>query len=109
MWKSLDDRTYNQIDHILINKRHSCCIQKLRIYRRVGADNDYYLLYPKFNLRLSGTWRMINRKTEIDTMYNCRKISEINIQYVGKLQQNLKSTNIEKKDDIKDRVHSVWR
>lgn len=31
-WKSPDGRTHNQIDHILINKRYSSCIQKLRTY-----------------------------------------------------------------------------
>lgn len=34
---------------------------------------------------------------------------KINRKYVEKRQQNLGSTNIEKKDDIKDCVNSVWR
>jgi len=72
MWKSPDDWTHNQIDHILINKRHSSCTQKLRTFRGANADSDHYLLYVKFNLKLSVKWNMTTRKTK--ERYNVQKL-----------------------------------
>lgn len=45
--------TYYQIDHIFINKKHSGCMRNVRTYRGVDANFDHYLVYAKFNLRLS--------------------------------------------------------
>jgi hypothetical protein len=37
-WKSTDGRTFNQIDHILIDRKFKGCIRNVRTYRRAHAD-----------------------------------------------------------------------
>jgi len=109
--KSPDGRTQNQIDHILINKRHGGCIQKLRSYRRADADFDHYLLYAKLNLRLSVKWKMTSRKTR--ERYNVQTLENIEIsrKYAENLRQNLErtNTNIEKTNDMSVCVNSRWK
>lgn len=104
MWKFPDSRTHNQIDHLLINRRRSSCIQKLRTYKGADADTDHYLLYTKFNLRLSVKWKMTSRKTKerynIETLEN----SDIIKKYAENIRQNLERTSLERTDD----VNSIW-
>lgn len=71
-WKSPDGRTQNQIDHILINKRHGSCIHKVRSYRGADADTDHYLLYAKFILRLSVKCKMASKKAR--ERFNVQKL-----------------------------------
>lgn len=109
-WKSPDGRTQNQIDHILLNKRHGSCIQKVRSYRGADADTDHYLLYAKFILRLSVKSKLTSKKAR--ERFNVQTLENIKIsrKYAKNLRQNLKSTNshIEKTDDMNVCVNSRW-
>jgi len=53
-WTSLDGKTHNQIDHILIDRRWSSILD-VRGFRRDDCDTDQYLVIAKvwkrFNLR----------------------------------------------------------
>ncbi|KAE9521335.1 hypothetical protein AGLY_018266 [Aphis glycines] len=109
-WKSPDGRTKNQIDHILINKRHGSCIQKVRSYRGADADTDHYLLYAKFIIRLSVKWRMASKKAK--ERFNVQSLENIEIsrKYAENLRHNLERTksHIEKTNDKNVCVNSRW-
>jgi len=67
-WISPNGRVHNQIDHIMIRKRHASCIRKVRTYR-ANADSDHYLLFTQFNLRLSTKWNMVEKYLEKNITY----------------------------------------
>lgn len=93
-WKSPDGGTFNQIDHILINRRFSGCIRNVRTYRGADADSDHYLVYAKFNLRLATKWNLKKKKPTVK--YDIQKLNdiEINDNYVEKIAHKLQNINI---------------
>lgn len=52
-WVSPNGLTKNQIDHVMINKKHMSCISNMRSYRGSDADTDHYLIIAHFRIRLS--------------------------------------------------------
>ena len=52
-WKSPDQSTVNQIDHIAIDARHFSSIQDIRTFREANIDSDHYLVVAKVRLRIS--------------------------------------------------------
>ena len=52
-WKSPDNRTFNQIDHILINKKHRGALQDVRSMRGAECGSDHYMVSAKVKAKLS--------------------------------------------------------
>ena len=52
-WISPDGATRNQIDHVLIDRRHGSDIQNVRSYRGADADSDHLLVKIKYKQRIS--------------------------------------------------------
>lgn len=52
-WVSPDQRTQNQIDHVLIDGRHMSSILDVRSFRGPNVDSDHYLVAARFRMRLS--------------------------------------------------------
>ncbi|XP_008183016.1 craniofacial development protein 2-like [Acyrthosiphon pisum] len=63
-WISPDGHTKNQINYVLIDKKHKGCINNVRSYRGADADSDHYLLIIQFKLKLSCRWRRKNTETK---------------------------------------------
>jgi hypothetical protein len=63
IWISPDRNTENQIDRVLIDKKHKGCINNVRSYRGTDADSDHYLLIAHFKLILSCRWKRKKTKT----------------------------------------------
>lgn len=40
-WISPDAKTKNQIDHVIINKRHKTCMTNVRSYKGADGDSDH--------------------------------------------------------------------
>ena len=54
-WQSPNRRTVNQIDHVLIDRRHSSNALDVRSYRGANLDSDHYLVIAKIRNRISMT------------------------------------------------------
>jgi hypothetical protein len=52
-WTSPDGKTYNQIDHILIDRRRHSSILDVRFFRGADCDTDRYLVVAKVRERLA--------------------------------------------------------
>jgi hypothetical protein len=52
-WRSPDGDTVNQIDHILIQKKHSFCLKDVRCKRGVNVDSDHYLVMAEIQATIS--------------------------------------------------------
>jgi len=50
-WTSPDGKTYNQIDHTLIDRRLHSSIRDVRSFREADCDTDHCLVFPKINER----------------------------------------------------------
>lgn len=46
-WRSPDGQTENQIDHVLVEKKHAKFVKGVRSYRDADADTDYFLIKTK--------------------------------------------------------------
>jgi endonuclease/exonuclease/phosphatase family metal-dependent hydrolase len=51
-WKSPDQRTFNQIDHICISKRFRRSLLDVKVQRGADVQSDHYLLTSKVQLKL---------------------------------------------------------
>ncbi|XP_055714419.1 uncharacterized protein LOC129808671 [Phlebotomus papatasi] len=52
-WTSPDGITSNQIDHVLIDRRHRTSLMNVRTYRGANIDSDHYLVGAVFRARIS--------------------------------------------------------
>ncbi|XP_060665754.1 uncharacterized protein LOC132798055 [Drosophila nasuta] len=51
-WLSPDQKTRNQIDHVVIDGRHASSVMNVRTFRGVNIDSDHYLVAAKIPIRL---------------------------------------------------------
>jgi len=56
-WISPDAKTENQIDRVIVNRRHTTCITNVRSYRGADGDSDHYLVITKLMPKLSVSWK----------------------------------------------------
>jgi endonuclease/exonuclease/phosphatase family metal-dependent hydrolase len=52
-WTSPDGVTYNEIDHVLIDKRRHTNILDVRSFKGANCDTDHYLVVTKLRERIS--------------------------------------------------------
>jgi hypothetical protein len=52
-WRSPDEQTFNQIDHLLIDARHVCNIMDVKTFRGAHIDSDRYILISKIRSQIS--------------------------------------------------------
>ena len=76
-WTSLDRKTHNQIDHILIDRRCSSILD-VRGFRRADCDTDHYLVVAKVWERLAVS-KQAAQKFEGER-FNLRKLNELQIK-----------------------------
>lgn len=56
-WVSLDGRTRNQIDHVVVDGRFKRCIMDVRSMRGSSEISDHFMVKTKVRLRLSIKWK----------------------------------------------------
>ena len=87
-WVSPDQRTRNQIDHLVIDGRHSSSVMDVRVIRGANIDSDHYLVAAKVRTRLSRAKNVRNqgqRKLDIGQL----QLPEMRKAYADKLTQLL--------------------
>lgn len=94
-WVSNDHITRNQIDHIIVDARHSNNIIDVRSLRGIDGDTDHYLVRAKVKSRISS--HKYN-KTTINPQWNMDEIHSAENQrnYREQLEQTLNSEREDK-------------
>jgi len=52
-WTSPDEKTHNQIDHVLVDRRWHSSVLYVRSFRGADCDIDHYLVIAKNRERLA--------------------------------------------------------
>jgi hypothetical protein len=74
-WTSLDGKTHNQIDHILIDRRRHSSVLNVRSFRAADCDTDHYLVVTKVRERLAVRKQTAHR---VDMeRFNLKKLNEV--------------------------------
>jgi hypothetical protein len=82
-WTSPEAKTYNRIDHVLIDRRRHSSALDVRSFRRADCDTDRYLVVAKVRERLAVSKRAARK---VDTeRFNVKKLNEGDINSI-KLQ-----------------------
>jgi hypothetical protein len=86
-WASFDEKTQNQIDHILINRSRHSSILDVRPFRAPDCDTDHYLVVAKIRKRLA----VSKQKPHTVNMerFNLKKLNDIR----GKEQHRVAISN----------------
>jgi hypothetical protein len=64
-WTSPDEKTHNQIDHVLTDSRWHSSILDVRCFRVAECDTDHYLVIEKVRERLS-VIKQASKKTDVE-------------------------------------------
>jgi endonuclease/exonuclease/phosphatase family metal-dependent hydrolase len=74
-WTSPDEKTHNQIDHILVDRRRHSNILDVRSYRLADCDTDHYLVVAKVRERLAVNKQRSHRFHM--KRFNLKKLNEV--------------------------------
>lgn len=72
-WRSADGVTINQIDHVLVDRRHQSCVTDVRSFRGADGDSDHYLVMYDFRHRMATATRVERRA---QTAWNTDKLKD---------------------------------
>ena len=87
-WRSPDENTANQIDHVMIDSRHATDILDVKSCRGADCDSDHYMVKIKYRQRISTIGKLNTQKS---IKYNIDKLKEgINAkEYRNKIEESL--------------------
>ena len=87
-WRSPDENTANQIDHVMIDSRHATDILDVKSCRGADCDSDHYTVKIKYRQRISTIGKLNTQKS---TKYNIDKLKEgTNAkEYRNKIEESL--------------------
>ena len=74
-WLSPDQRTRNQIDHVVIDGRHASSVMDVRAIRGANIDSDHYLVAAKVRTRLCAAKNIrsaTQRKLDVEKLHSQR-------------------------------------
>jgi hypothetical protein len=87
IWTSRDEKTHNEIDHILIDRRRHLSVLDVRLFRASDCGTDHYLVVAKVRERLAVIKQTMHRfRME---RFNLKKLNEIE----DKEQYNVEISN----------------
>ncbi|XP_073848775.1 uncharacterized protein [Musca autumnalis] len=102
-WLSPDQRTSNQIDHVVIDGRHSSSVLDVRSFRGANIDSDHYLVAAKVRTRLNVANKArtdSTRKLDIDRLHT----QQIATAYSTQLAQLLNAST-----PCPDNITTQWQ
>ena len=101
-WKSPDQRTFNQIDHICISKRFRRSLLDVKVQRGADVQSDHYLLTSKVQLKLKKLDKVSNprKKYNITSLQNIERLQDFKLF----LKNRFEALTPSEEDDVED----IW-
>jgi len=91
-WMCPGTDTVNQIDHVVINKRHASSIIDVRSCRGPSCDSDYFLVKATLRERLSNALKNQGRKKKRWNIDKLKNEENLNL-YQQKINEKLENTD----------------
>jgi hypothetical protein len=86
-WRSPDETTSNQSDHVMIDSQHATDILDVKSCGGVDCDSDHYMVKIKYRQRISTIGKLIAQRS---IMYNVENLKEgTNAKDYGKKVEEL--------------------
>ena len=104
-WSSLDGKTHNQIDHILVDRRWHSVILNVRRLRGADSDNDHNLVVAKFKKLLAD----IKQSTQSfdGERFHLRKLHELEFSKKYQIEMTNKFATLENLSDDGN-INRAW-
>jgi len=102
---SLDGKTHNQIDHVLIDRRWHSNVLDGRSFGGVDCDTDHYLVIAKVRERLAVGKQAAQRFDR--QRFNVRKLNELEVRKHYQLKITNRFAALENLNDDED-VNRIW-
>lgn len=95
-WSSPDGRTYNQIDHILVDSRHGTNVCDVRSKRGADIGSDHYMVCARIKIKIKRREKF-ERKDNVIQKWDMDRFmeKEIKNQFSIELGTRLKDSNME--------------
>ena len=77
-WKHPDGQTVNQIDHVLIDRRHKSMLTDSRTFRGANVDSDHYLVIANIRTKLTNA-RNVHGMRSICKKYNTNQLKSLEL------------------------------
>jgi len=104
-WTSPDDKTHNQIDHVLIGMRWHSSVLDVRSFRGADCDTDHCLMIAKVRERLAVGKQAAQRFDR--QKFNLRKLNEPEVREEYQIEITNRFSALENVNDDED-VNRTW-
>jgi hypothetical protein len=104
-WTSPERNTYNQIDHVLVDRRRHLSVLDVRSSRRADCDTDHYLAVAKVKERLAVCKRAA-QKTDTQR-FNVKELKEEDVKEQYQVTIRNKFAALENLEDSGD-INRAW-
>lgn len=100
-WKSPNGHTYNQIDHVLIDRRFRSSILDVTSYRGADCDTDYFLAIAKCKIKIKKICTNNNKMMK----FNITKLmyEEENQKYIHEIEE------LKAKQAVEENKEHMWK
>ncbi|XP_073836854.1 uncharacterized protein [Musca autumnalis] len=102
-WLSPDQKTRNQIDHVVIDGRHSSSVLDVRSFRGANIDSDHYLVAAKVRTRLN-----VANKVRTDTTRKL-DIGKLQSQQIATAYSTLQAQLLNQSTPHPDNISAQWQ
>jgi hypothetical protein len=107
-WTSLDGKTHNQIDNVLIERRRHSSILDVRCFKGADCDTDHYLVVAKIRKSLA-VIKEAAQNIDVER-FNLRKLNDLEVrkQYQIEIANRFAaSENVSDDEDINRACESI--
>ena len=105
-WKSPDNQTINQIDHILIESKHKSMLEDCRTFRGANIDSDHFLVATKIKAKITNYKKYHGQELKKYNI-NILKKEDKSLQYKNDLNKRLDNLTHEGIDAITN-INEYW-
>ena len=99
-WKSPDGRTVNQIDYLLIDRRHAGVVQDVRSWRGADCESDHFLVISRIAIRLCNGVEPATQRTPSRQLPNVERFEDpaTVMRYQVELQNRFEALTVDEAD-----------
>jgi len=107
-WGSPDGTTFNQIDHVLIDRRHNSEVKDIRSWRGADCNSDHFMVRVKYKQRIANIWKAKGVRQKKYRVEELKKDEGVAKQYCKEIELEIREKGIEENSDG-NTVEEKWQ